>query len=65
MSNKQILPNTKLEGVFLKKKITSSALSNKVMDFSDDKSGLEVVSDVTNLAKNTATYLAIKKIKKL
>jgi hypothetical protein len=52
MSNKQTLPNTKLEGVFLKKKITSSALSNKVMDFSDDKSGLEVVSDVTNLAKN-------------
>ena len=51
MSNKQTLPNTKLEGVFLRKKVASSALSDDVMNF-DDESGLEVVSDVANLAKN-------------
>ena len=52
MSNKQSLPNTKLDGVFLKKKITSSALSDKVMNFSDYDNGLGAVSDVADLAKN-------------
>ena len=52
MSNKQSLPNTRLDGVFLKKKITSNPLSASGMDFFDDKGGFGVASELTDLAKN-------------
>ena len=52
MSNKQSLPMTKLDGVFLGKKVVSQNLSDKVMDYSGDKNGFDVLADATDLAKN-------------
>ncbi|MBQ2884037.1 MAG: hypothetical protein IJE43_09760 [Alphaproteobacteria bacterium] len=52
MSNKQTLPNTKLDGALLRKKLISQPLSDDMVNIYDDEGSLGVFSDTLDLAKN-------------